>query len=244
MIRIEHVVVVVPARDEQDRIMRCLESVRSAVRRLGRTGPPVTIVVVADGCTDETVARARSMAGVTVLEQPSRGVGAARAHGVEYGIALAACDPRSVWIANTDADSRVPREWLAHQLRVADSGGDVVVGTVRPDFRDLDELQIRAWTSMHRPGHPNGHVHGANLGVRASAYRAAGGFSATPEHEDVDLVARIATLGFALVPSDEGEVITSGRRQGRTPGGYARYLREDLIARSQVIPISVDQGSG
>jgi glycosyltransferase involved in cell wall biosynthesis len=244
MTRIEHVVVVVPARDEQDRILRCLESIRSAVRRLGRTGPPVTIVVVADGCTDETVQRARSVADVTVLQQPPRGVGAARAHGVEYALALIARDPRTVWIANTDADSHVPREWLAHQLRLADAGGDVVVGTVRPDFRELDDRQVRAWTSMHRPGHPNGHVHGANLGLRASAYRAAGGFSATPEHEDVELVARIAARGFTLVPSDAVEVITSGRQQGRTPGGYARYLREDLIDVSQAIPISMDHGSG
>jgi len=29
--------------------------------------------------------------------------------------------------------------------------------------------------------------------------------------------------------TDVNEVVTSGRRFGRTPGGYARYLRDDLV---------------
>ena len=211
--------VVIPARDEEERIGACLASV---VRAAAGVPQPVDIVVVADGCLDRTVAVARSFRGVRVLEIESSNVGAARAAGARAVLARGAD-----WLANTDADSTVPQNWLAAQLELADAGADVVVGTVRPDFAELSDEQVAAWRSGHVPGEPNGHVHGANLGVRASAFLAVGGYRDLPEHEDADLVARLA--GFRIVASDDAEVVTSGRSIGRTPGGYARYLREDLL---------------
>jgi hypothetical protein len=79
------------------------------------------------------------------------------------------------------------------------------------------------------PGEANGHVHGANLGVRASVYRSAGGFADLAEHEDIDLVARCRALGATTVASARADVLTSGRQVGRTPGGYAGYLRTSLV---------------
>jgi hypothetical protein len=52
------------------------------------------------------------------------------------------------------------------------------------------------------------------------------------EHEDVDLVARLRRTGVAITASAAGEVLTSGRRDGRTPGGYAGYLHVSLLARA------------
>ena len=43
---------------------------------------------------------------------------------------LAAHDPDDIWIACTDADSRVPADWLEHQVQLADGGVDLVLGTV------------------------------------------------------------------------------------------------------------------
>jgi len=136
----------------------------------------------------------------------------------------------AVWLACTDADSVVPVGWIDDQLDRAAAGADVVIGTVRPDFADLSPRQIAAWTGRHTPGRPNGHVHGANLGVRASSYRAVGGFAPVDLHEDNDLVDRLRAAGATLVASDVGEVLTSGRRDGRTSGGYAGYLAVDLLA--------------
>jgi len=182
---------------------------------------PVDVTVAADGCLDDTTRVARGFRGVRVIELESSNVGAARAAG-----AAGALRRGALWLANTDADSVVPPHWLAHQVALEAAGWDVMVGTVRPDFEELDAEQREAWLGTHHSGEPNGHVHRANLGVRASAYRASGGYRALTEHEDVDLVARLE--GFRVIASDAAEVVTSGRRFGRTPGGYARFLREEF----------------
>lgn len=209
---------VIPARDEAALIARCILSVTQARRADCR------IVVVADSCVDNTAEIARGFDGVEVIEVGHANVGASRAAGVAFGLADAE------WIASTDADSIVPPNWIDDQRRLARRGVDVVVGTVRPVVGDLDERRLAAWTARHDPAHPNGHVHGANLGIRASTYRAVGGFRSLAEHEDTDLVARVAESGGVVVAANSAEVMTSGRIFGRTPGGYARYLRSDLLA--------------
>lgn len=212
--------VVIPARDEEQLIGRCLESVLASAQLVDAR---VDIVVAADGCLDNTSAVARRYPGVRVLELESSNVGAARAAAASVALRRGA-----TWLASTDADSVVPPQWLARHARWQREGWDVVVGTVRPDFDDLEPLQQAAWLESHLPGRPNGHVHGANLGLRASVYRSSGGFSALPEHEDVELVARLGSA--RVLASDLAEVVTSGRQFGRTPGGYARFLREELVS--------------
>lgn len=227
------VVVVVPAHDEEDLLPRCLAALDRAVARLRHDAPGTraVVVVVADGCTDATAAVARA-AGHTVLERPRAGVGAARHAGVEAALRRLPghADPARTWVACTDADSEVPPRWLVHQLALADTGADVVVGTVRPRLDDLTPDRAAAWRATHAPGVANGHVHGANLGLRLAAYRAAGGFTPLDEHEDVALVAAARRAGARVVADAGGEVLTSARLVGRTPGGYARHLRDDLLA--------------
>ena len=66
-----NVIVVIPARDEEELIGPCLDSVIAAAT------PATRILVVADGCVDGTAEVARSR-GVEVLELGGRSVGAAR----------------------------------------------------------------------------------------------------------------------------------------------------------------------
>ncbi|MFS4505720.1 glycosyltransferase [Clavibacter sp. Sh2141] len=229
--RIRAVAVVIPARDEEALVGRCLDSVEAAAVRARARGIRVHVVLVADDCRDGTAEVARAF-GAEVIESAAGRVGAARARGV--AAALAAWDGADdeLWIACTDADSVVPRAWITSQLALADAGADVVVGTVRPELDALSPAQIAAWRATRVPGAANGHVHGANLGVRADAYVRAGGFPEVAEHEDVDLVARLRRTGVTITASAAGEVLTSGRRDGRTPGGYAGYLHVSLLARA------------
>lgn len=219
------VVVVVPARDEAELVGRCLDALVAARARLAAVRPEVAVrlVVACDSCTDGTADEALAREGVAVVELDARSVGVARAAGVALGRAdLADLDAAAVWLACTDADSAVPETWLVDQVRLAEEGADLVVGTVRPD--GLTPSQAVRWARTHVPGRPNGHVHGANLGVRLSVHDAVGGFAPVAEHEDVVLVDRARDSGARLVASDVVEVLTSGRLVGRTPGGYAAHL--------------------
>ncbi|HEV7951231.1 MAG TPA: glycosyltransferase family A protein [Glaciihabitans sp.] len=222
--------IVIPARDEEALINECLTSVLAAIAEAQRHHTlQVSVVVVADGCTDNTATIARGFDGVQVTEIDEQSVGAARAHGVALALTSLEADPTSTWIANTDADSAVPLNWVSEQLALAEHGVQVMIGTVRPDFTDLIPAQIIVWKNTHPAGVANGHVHAANLGMTAKVYLAAGGFPNQPEHEDADLVAELKRQGANVQATHRCEVVTSGRQVGRTPGGYAGFLRTQLV---------------
>lgn len=229
------VAVVVPVHNEADLLGACLASVTRAADVARRSGTAVRVWVVLDACTDSSAEIARD-ADVEVIGIDARCVGAARDAGVAAALRAAGpTSPHRLWLAHTDADSTVPSHWITHQVREATRGADVVIGTVRPDENDLTPAQIDAWWRTHVPGEANGHVHGANLGIRASTYLRAGGFGPLPLHEDVALVESARGSGARLAATDDAWVRTSGRSAGRAPDGYARYLREDLAPCSAVV---------
>ncbi|MDQ1085264.1 MULTISPECIES: glycosyltransferase family 2 protein [Microbacterium] len=219
------VAVVIPAHDEEALIGRCLASVGRAVAAAQQRHPDLvaTVVVVLDACSDTTAPQARRWP-VHRIEIEARNVGTARRTGVAHALSLLDASPHDTWIAMTDADTVVPRDWLTHQLDLADAGVDLVLGTVRPDFADLSARHASYWRATHHRGRPPGNVHGANLGVRASTYAEAGGIPDLVEHEDVALVRAVRALGARERASDVHEVETSGRLVGRTPAGYAAFL--------------------
>jgi glycosyltransferase involved in cell wall biosynthesis len=218
---LERVGVVVPAHDEQDWLEACLDALTRAIRW---TEIPVDIVVVADACTDDTVEVARS-AGVDVVEIAARNVGRARATGWDR---LRREPADTQWLATTDADTLVPEDWLVRMVGYANRGWDAVVGTVtvqdwatagRPD-------SIRsAWQARY--ARARDHVHGANLGVRASCYATVGGVPARTLAEDVGLVAALTASGARVLIATDLPVLTSARHSTRAPGGFASYL-DDL----------------
>jgi cellulose synthase/poly-beta-1,6-N-acetylglucosamine synthase-like glycosyltransferase len=230
--RIEHVAVVVPARDEERLLPLCLASVLVAAAGLQAlaSGPlrrpgSVDVVLALDSCTDGSPEVARRFP-VRVVELGAGSVGAARRAGARTALraATAAAAPFSAtWLACTDADTTVSPDWLVRHVAAADAGADAVLGTVEPDAAE-DSALARAWPRLHhlREGHP--HVHGANLGVRADAYLAVGGFGDRAVDEDVELVARLRRAGRTCVATDRVRVRTSSRRAGRVPHGFSSYL--------------------
>lgn len=218
--------IVVPARNEERLIRRCLTALAAAGARLRVERPQTRLrtVVVLDSCTDATAEIVSEFSDVSVLAIEAGRVGMARAAGIR-ALADGIGDPRGAWVASTDADSAVPATWLLDQLALADGGADVVTGFVATDLSDTpDELRDLAPTATHlKDGHP--YVYGANLGFTLQTYLDLGGFAPLAAHEDVAFVEKARRLGVRCHASGSLWVLTSGRTEGRTPEGYAAFLR-------------------
>lgn len=219
-----HLVVVIPACDEADTIGIAVAAVHASASVLPAS-VRVETLVVANGCSDRTAAAACET-GAHVLVREAPNVGSARSAGCDWAIDRAG-DLNRLWIASTDADSIVPVGWLAAQVAAAEQGADVFLGTV--ELLPADAHRHAAWLRRYvtrDAATVHGHVHGANLGVRAAAYSRAGGFRALPAHEDVDLVARLVEGGAVLAWVDDVPVLTSARHDARVVGGVGTDLAE------------------
>lgn len=219
--------VVVPARDEELLLPAALEALEAARRTLEEARPDVAceVLVVLDSCVDASAAIVAARAPrIQALEIRAGSVGAARSAGVAM-ILGGSMHPRTRhWICTTDADSTVPPGWLLDHLRAAERGAGLTLGRVRPRLDDLGETALAHWQEEYDRSEL--HVHGANLGVRADVYDRLGGFTALDEHEDVSLAVRAREVGETVVLLPGSVATTSGRLDGRTPGGFAGYLRD------------------
>ncbi|MHA6757362.1 glycosyltransferase family 2 protein [Streptacidiphilus sp. PAMC 29251] len=248
---ISAIAVIVPARDEQRLIGDCLDSIGRAAQHPVVLALPVTVVVAADSCRDRTVPAGRRH-GAQVLEVECRSAGAARALGTAYALDLVRADQpalaaEQVWLAHTDADTQVPESWLADQLAHATAGAHAVAGLVQvrdwsehtatTAVRFLHHYDRRAQAALGSPdvprrsGRSHPHVHGANLGVRADAYQAVGGFPAVAVGEDHALVTALELAHYRVHASADAPVTTSARRDPRAPGGFGHFLL-DLETRT------------
>jgi glycosyltransferase involved in cell wall biosynthesis len=226
--------IVVPARNEETSIEPCIESIRRSCETAQL--PNYWIVVVGDSCTDDTLPRARrAVQGVgEVLECEARSAGSARRLGVDAVLAhFSGQDLSRIWLANTDADTIVSRDWITVQMRLADTGIAAVAGIVKlEEGGPLAAHELYRATYLTRPDGTHGHVHGANLALRADAYMDAGGWAHRALAEDHCLWGRLEHRGWRLSSPVSSVVMTSARLIGRARGGFADTLRARIDAQS------------
>ena len=216
---------VVPAHNEEALIPACLTALRDAASLIS---VPVRVVVVLDDCTDRT-ADICDRFGVETCRIVARNVGLARAVGARTLLANEIA-PESVWLATTDADTRVETTWLRHQVELARSGADVVLGIVQlgddvPPGRRRRDFEANYRKRLSRDG-THQHVHGANLGLRASVYLRAGGFAPVAAHEDRRLLEQLYSLEDVTIEAPQSlRVRTSGRTNARSDQGLGTDLK-------------------
>ncbi|SEN52756.1 Glycosyltransferase like family 2 [Loktanella fryxellensis] len=265
-------VVVIPARNEADRIADCLAAL--AVQDV----PGLAVVVVANGCTDRTadVAWATADAAglhlelLTVTLGTGQGVGTARRLGCARALDLY---PEAAALLSTDADCVVAPDWAARNLHHLRSAA-MVCGRVDPmphELHVLDDMDhgparmegryealVMAFYRMHRPGPcglagDHGHAAGASLAMQAAAYRTAGEFGDLATGEDRDLVRRFKAAGLPVWHADDVRVAASCRLDGRAQDGMAAalraralrtdYLIDDALPPSQALIAAAAQGT-
>jgi glycosyltransferase involved in cell wall biosynthesis len=211
------IAVTLPAHNEEQLIAACLQSLQVAALHPALRDEPVVIVVALDRCSDATGWICQRM-GVEMVSVDAGCVGVARAAASERALALGAR-----WIGCTDADSVVPPDWLARQLQCGASAfcGVVAVG----DWLDYPQAVREQFLQGEHAvdGHP--HVHGANMGFSAVAYRQSGGFAPLVTGEDVALIEAMHGAGMRVARLASPRVMTSARRHARAPHGFSDFLR-------------------
>lgn len=227
------IVVGIPANNESDRIADSLTSVLASANQLS-SHVEVVVVVACDSCSDDTASVAQTIAETDdrlhVLSGSWGSAGWARRVAIGHGLSLVKTrhQPARVWIASTDADTYVPETWLAQHLALAGVGHDAVAGIVDLyEDADLTSLVRMAFDTTYEVGpHGHSHVHGANMGICADAYRMVGGFVDVHVAEDHAMWNALRAAGYDCASVPHLRVETSARPRGRAIGGFADTLRE------------------
>lgn len=250
-------VVAIPVKNEAERLPACLRAFAEQKDAHGRPLAPSSfgVLIFANNCHDESAELARALTAgapfaVRIVEQR---LPAASAHA--GGARRAAMDLAGAWleermeiggvILTTDADSRVPPNWIAANLAAFDDGADAVLGRIALDEEgdllpaalhrrgglesayeeSLTELSALLDPLPHNPWPYHATISGASLGVTLEAYRRVGGLPGVPLGEDKALVANLLKHDALLRFASDITVVTSGRLSGRAPGGVADTLR-------------------
>ncbi|MFP5251587.1 MAG: glycosyltransferase family 2 protein [Actinomycetes bacterium] len=179
--------VVIPVLDDAPALARCLERLRT------QTVAPLEVIVVDNGCLDDSAAVALA-AGARVVQEPRPGTPAAAAAGYD----AAAGDV----IARCDADSVVPADWI-ERIRAAFAADPALQGLTGPGrFHDLPPR----WTAIASTAYALGTfvaggaaianvpLWGSNMALRRSTWTAVSPLVERDDpalHDDLDLTMRL-----------------------------------------------------
>lgn len=204
---------VIPAHNEQKLIGKCLTSV---FEELNRNDLAAEVIVVNNASTDRTREEALKFAGVTVVDEPLKGLVFARRAGFVVST--------GVLVANIDADTMVPKGWLKEVMSAFEEDDKLVALSgpfIYHDISFFERALVRFfyiigyifYILVHYVLQVGAMLQGGNYIVRRSALHAIGGYDTSIAFygEDTDIARRLGKVGevrwtFAL------PIYASGRR--------------------------------
>jgi len=205
---------VIPAYNEEALIGKCLESVLAEIKR---SGVDADVIVVNNASKDRTGEIARSFEGVTVVDEPKKGLVNAR----DAGFAASA---GYELVANIDSDTVVPEGWLdivmdefAKDPKLVCLSGPYIYYDMAWHNRAMVGFfygltKLIYWINRYvlRVGSV---VQGGNFVLRRDAWERAGGFHREIKFygEDTDVAVRLRKQGNVKF-THRLEMLTSGRR--------------------------------
>jgi GT2 family glycosyltransferase len=250
-----NIAVAIPVKNEAERIASCLRSLSEQYASNGDALPPFDVVLFVNNSDDETAAIAAALAPTlnfrltvvnATLPPPDASAGGARRHAMEVAARLLEAQGGQGLLLTTDADSRVPPNWIAATIAAIDAGADAVAGTLALDSDDeaalpaslkargalearyealVCELEARLDPQPHDPWPRHPTESGASFALTLASFRAVGGVPRQALGEDRALAAALRLGGFRIRHAPEVKIITSGRLFGRAEGGCADTMR-------------------
>ncbi len=246
-------VIAVPVRNEAERIAACLRAIDG---QKGLAPGSLGVVLFLNNCTDGTGEIVSGLlpsltVPVRILTEEFAGAHAGWARRRAMDAAADWLGEGNGAILSTDADSRVPPDWVARTLAALAAGADAVAGRVELDEEEgkllpamlhargrlediydtlITEAEARIDPDPHDPWPCHRTTIGATLAVTRDAYRAVGGMPEIPLGEDGAFIARLIAHGMRVRHAPDVCVIISARLTGRAPG--ASRTRSAPAARS------------
>lgn len=245
------VIVALPAKNEEQRILGALEAINEAA---GLASTPVRVLVFLNNTEDATAAivgeaspRLRNCAfraQLAVLPSHAANAGTARREAVNRAFALFGAFDKDI-LLTTDADARLRPDCFSRMLGAFGAGADLVLAKLhcvpdafepappgavdlalrKAEWRHRVRELIEAVRSGHRhspPAHDD--YGGAGIAARVSAYRRLGGFPAVEFNEDLAFVRSADQAGMNVSRRSGATIDVLTRRAGRAAGGMAQDL--------------------
>jgi glycosyltransferase involved in cell wall biosynthesis len=183
--------VVIPAYNAARTLQQCLAALA------GQTRPPLEIIVVDDGSTDDTASIAEAAPGVVCIRQKNAGPATARNRG--------AVEAAGRWVVFTDADCVPEPDWLERLFAPVPPAGTAGVGgsytIANPGALLARVIQAEIAARHARMAGPVDFLGSFNVAYRRELFMAIGGFDERfrqASGEDNDLAYRIHLQGGAL----------------------------------------------
>lgn len=243
-------IVAVPVRNEEERIAACLRAIDA---QAGLAPGSLGLVLFLNNCTDRTEAIVADLVPdlsipVRVLVEtfPGAHAGWARRRAMDAAAAWLGESGNAGIILSTDADSRVPPNWVAGNVAAIRAGADAVAGRVELDPAEaallppslpargkledrydalITEAEARLDPDPHDPWPCHRTAIGATLAVTRAAYLQVGGMPEIPLGEDGAFIAKLLEHGLRVRHATDVCVTISARLAGRAPGGVADTIR-------------------
>jgi glycosyltransferase involved in cell wall biosynthesis len=229
--------VIIPARNEDDCLADCLQSLVSQSEDAWLLGRDWEILVVDDNSTDRTAAIAAGFAGVTVMQPPALEKGwTGKANAVWAGAKAA----RGQWLLFTDADTihepghltRAIVEADRHQVAMLSySPRQLVSGLIQRALMPLVFSELAVTYPPARVSDPESPLAAANgqfLLVRRDPYFAVGGHEAVKDAvlEDVELagIFKRRKLGLRFRYASDAVAARMYRSVGAMVEGWTKNL--------------------
>ena len=245
------VLVAVPAKNEAAELAGCLSALAAQ-----RDGAVDGVVICLNDCTDDSAAVIHDAAGtlpyrihVIDVSFPSALACAGLARRLAMDRAADLAGPDGI-ILTTDADGRVPPDWVSGNVAAIARGADAVAGRaeIEPlgarlipqhlhaiDAREcayaalLDEIRSLLDEDPDDPWPRHAEHCGASIAVTVPAYRRAGGMPAVPLAEDRAFFDRLRAVDARIRHAPQVRVMVSARLLGRAPGGMADTMRRRMV---------------
>jgi len=229
--------VIVPARNEEDCIGACLQSLVAQSEEVFELGRDWELIVVDDDSTDRTAEIARSFPAVTVVKSGKLEPGWT---GKVNAVWTAARKAQGKWLLFTDADTvhesgdlhRGMHEAARHKVGMLSySPRQIVTGPAQRSLMPLVFCELALAYPPAKVSDPNQRVAAANgqfLLVEREAYRRLGGHAAVNDRvlEDVELayLAKRRKLGLRFRYADDAVSTRMYRTTGAMIEGWTKNL--------------------